>query len=437
MATENSLAGGATPIPSDEILGNIVATSPEFAEYHLRRSFWILRELGEEPLLSWCKDKPDRMKHLLSLGANVNAIDPRDGQTTLHSVFTSSLKSSNQEESVRLLMQYGADPMIPDNNGQTAIDWLNERISRAEQAPHGFKKAQQLRETLSLITGEAVEAPPWDEMSKYSATVRPELAECLMVEPADLEPKATFFDDLNGCTRSLRDFVFRIQNRLNVSIQPVLDAVFELVEIDNDGLPTGESLERLRSYLPDWKPKEKPDRFTDLFTVSLLELIVQKSANFGRKEPRGKADPKEVTRRARQTIASLANTSVDSLTPRTNLADLGVGVQYLGAIFSTLDNDFEIDCISVMRQVESQFEFDADGRLLEDCCERVVRLLPEFDASQFEDLTVDDVLMSVAGIEAMAAVAFARRREGVAPDPQTESWLRPTAEPPFGRSRHQ
>ncbi|HJN11394.1 MAG TPA: hypothetical protein QF564_22115, partial [Pirellulaceae bacterium] len=43
VATENSLAGGATPIPSDEILGNIVATSPEFAEYHLRRSFWILR----------------------------------------------------------------------------------------------------------------------------------------------------------------------------------------------------------------------------------------------------------------------------------------------------------------------------------------------------------------------------------------------------------
>ncbi|HJN11390.1 MAG TPA: hypothetical protein QF564_22095, partial [Pirellulaceae bacterium] len=50
VATENSLAGGATPIPSDEILGNIVATSPEFAEYHLRRSFWILRVTSSSDL---------------------------------------------------------------------------------------------------------------------------------------------------------------------------------------------------------------------------------------------------------------------------------------------------------------------------------------------------------------------------------------------------
>jgi hypothetical protein len=44
VTAEKSLAGGTTPIPSDEILGNIGTTSPEIAEYHLRMSYWILRD---------------------------------------------------------------------------------------------------------------------------------------------------------------------------------------------------------------------------------------------------------------------------------------------------------------------------------------------------------------------------------------------------------
>lgn len=386
----------------------------------------------EEPPLCWCRERPGQVKLLLALGANVNAIDPHNGRTSLFSLVASSSRSGDCDESIRLLIQHGANPAIPDRSGQTVLDWLQAQIARQKDDVYGFKAAQQYRETLSLITGLAAEEPRWREMTMHSSTVRPELAECVRAPSPDLDPAAMFFGDLGGSQRALRTFAMRVSNRLQVPILPVLSSTCSIIRVDGTGRPTAESLARLMEFLPGWHQHSTPERFQDVFTVSMLEAVVDQAVKVDPETTATADNPVLVRQQVRKRFAEITGTPLERLTPQAMLArEAWSGVERIGALYAPIQEYFGVDCGPLLREVEQQFEFDSYGHLSAASCERVVSLLPQLDASLFEDLTVDDVLFSLAGIESIVLAACARRlKVNVAESPMKgdlNKWVRNTA----------
>lgn len=383
----------------------------------------------DEPPLCWCRERPQQVNLLLKLGANVNAIDPHTGRTALFSLVANSSRSEDCNQSIRLLIQHGANPAVPDRSGQTVLDWLQAQIARQKDDVYGFKAAQQHRETLSLITGLAAEGPRWRKMTMHSSMVRPELAECVRAATPDLDPAATFFGDLGGSQRALRAFAMRMSNRLQVPILPVLSSTCAIIRVDRAGRPTAESLSRLQEFLPGWHPQSPLERFPDVFTVSMLEAVVDQAAQTDTKAVATADNSVLVRQQVRKRFAEITGTPLEQLTPQTMLArEAWSGVERIGAFYAPIQEYFGIDCGPLLREVEEQFVFDSHGHLSAVSCERVVSLLPQLDASLFEDLTVDDVLFSLAGIESIVLAACSRRLKfSIAESPMKgdlDKWVR-------------
>jgi len=387
---------------------------------------------SEEPPLCWCRERPGQVKLLLSLGANVNAIDPQSGRTALFSLVADSSRSEDRNQSIRLLLEQGANPAIPDRSGQTVIDWLQTQISRQKSDVFGFKAAQQYQETLSLITGLEAEELHWRKMTRHSTTVRPELAECVRAASPDLDPDARFFGDLGGSQRALRTVAMRVSNRLQAPFLPVLSSACAILDTDVMGRPTAGSLTRLEEFLPGWHQHSRPERFQDVLTVSMLEAVADRAAKSDSESLSTTDNPVLVQRYVRQRFAELTGTPLKQLTPKSMLSrEPSNGVPPIAALVASAQEYFGVDCGTLLREVEQQLEFDSNSRLSAAACERVVSLLPTLDATFFGDLTVDDVLFSLAGIESIVQAACMRRPRGnIAKSPiigDFNTWVRDLA----------
>jgi hypothetical protein len=200
------------------------------------------------------------LKVVVPLGANVDTRDPSTGDTALFRAV-----ARDQRMIVEFLRDQGADPTIKNSQGISAIDWLETRIAESSRM---FSECWRHQCMLRLITGEAL---------PQSEIVRPQLAECLSVDAVNVTANARIFDDLNGATDDLRHFIFEIQKKLGVSIEPVIDQVGKRCEFDVAGKLTANSVAQIAACLPGWSPPGQDLQFTDLWTVSMIEAIVQRA----------------------------------------------------------------------------------------------------------------------------------------------------------------
>lgn len=94
----------------------------------------------------------DALKALLEAGANVNGL-ANNGDTALHVAALSRGTTQHTEQVINLLLQYGADPEIPNNAGQTALDRAQANTKRP-----GLLKTIQDGRAAYLQTEEAIAA---------------------------------------------------------------------------------------------------------------------------------------------------------------------------------------------------------------------------------------------------------------------------------------
>jgi ankyrin repeat protein len=75
----------------------------------------------------------DRARTLIAAGADVRDIEPFGGWTLLHHSIDSEVEAAINTDAplsvamTRLLLDAGADPRVPDNRGETALDLAEKR----------------------------------------------------------------------------------------------------------------------------------------------------------------------------------------------------------------------------------------------------------------------------------------------------------------------
>ncbi len=122
--------------------------------------------------------------------------------------------------------------------------------------------------------------------AELEQTVREMIADVLALEIDEVQPPARFFEDLNGESLDLLDFIFRAEHRWQVKL-----SLRELAQnVSADGVIGPELLSELKRRAPflNFTPFERnPEqaRASELFTVSALTQWV--AAAIEEKELRG------------------------------------------------------------------------------------------------------------------------------------------------------
>jgi predicted DNA-binding WGR domain protein len=218
-----------------------------------------------------------QLRVALSLGADVNITHPRSGDTALY-----QSAAHKRKQVVALLMEHGADPAIVNKRGESAITHVQERMARENKFGNQVG-VQELQEILTLLTGETV---------SESDFVRPIIAQTLGIDVEMLSEQTRFFDDLAGSTSDLWYAIIKMENVRDAAMVTLLDEVAGLVEADDEGRVTHEALSRISESLPEWTLPHKSPAVSALYTLGLVEAVVEKAGVGTRPkvdEPRGQS----------------------------------------------------------------------------------------------------------------------------------------------------
>lgn len=391
----------------------------------------MLAELGcsingqphEDPMVFKCvfhifaeAQSLEMLKTFVSLGGNVNAIDRRTGNTALLTPVVYRRKSV-----VWFLLEQGVDPTIKNCEGQSVVDWLENRLKRG-----GNNEAERrdYATILSMCTGQPVEgvSPVGEALStEQSAVVRQEITK--------MASQSSISDDLGVRPEHLEPLRLGIEQALGISIQPIVDGVNVRTTIDEKGNVSYDSLERIQAYLSKWRAPLKPTPFLSLFTIQTIEAMVAKALEEKSDEPAAPTPlAPEHFATLREMIAKTADVPVAELKPSSNLfSDLKINSQAVGVLFVRINLKWNIDILPIWDEIETEFQVDRQGRLTESSLRRLKRILPgcEIDAAKITSL---DDLFTIETVEAIVAKSLARRPAdlpcgGIQSDEQRE-WVR-------------
>lgn len=362
----------------------------------------------------------EMLKTLVRHGGNVKDLDPRTGETALLTPVAYQRKNA-----VRFLLDQGVDPTIKSQDGKSVIDWLEDRL-KAEYLEDEERKAYTT--ILGMCTGKsapAAEALPGEQ----SALVREHIAEILGIDVHKIGPESGLFDDLGGRPEQMEPLQRGIERALGISLQPIVDGVNVRTAIDEKGLITLDSIDRIQAYLTKWAAHFSPMPFRNLFTVQMIEAMAAKAFEEKAEEPAVSAPlAPEHSAAVRNMIAEEAGVAAEKLKSRDNFfVDLKIRPEALGVLLVRINLKLNIDMLPTLNGLAAEFQTNGQNRLTESSLRRLKRILPCYDFDAANIASFDD-FFNVAFIEAIAAKLFAKQPadlplRGIESDEQ-QAWVR-------------
>lgn len=233
-----------------------------------------------------------KLSVLVALGADVNAVDQRDGETVL---FDNVRR--RRTDVVRCLVELGADATISNQSGLSVIDIINKEIAKAPSSPgisigslprHRKDSADEWQTMLNIVLRRTEDtANTDDDNDQWRAStdqVAPEVSLCVRQNIADqtntaiekLSPQTNLAGELNLDDDSLTSILVQVCLQFEVVIAPLLKQITSSCRLDEHGYLTEESKSRLKDTLPSF-PVDAWEDWTEtgvFMSIAFIEAMV-------------------------------------------------------------------------------------------------------------------------------------------------------------------
>lgn len=235
-----------------------------------------------------------KLNVLVSLGADVNAVHPRHGETVL---FDNVRRRRTLV--VRCLIKLGADPQIRNGAGQSVIDIIQDRIAQAPSSPGVSigalpRRRDESADDWQVLLDIVQQKRPAEQASSQSTDrdsvggsrdrVDPEVSQSIRQRISDetgaaieeLTPQTNLVNEFGMDQERLTSILVPVCIQFKVSITALLKQIGSDCGFDEQGYLTDGSKTRLQQILPafpvdDWEVLTETDVF---MSVAFLEAMV-------------------------------------------------------------------------------------------------------------------------------------------------------------------